>query len=83
MDEKIPILPWIGWYALNSLFWWWIIAWGGAKRIEGWKAFFLIRPWAALIEAEGLRLLGLIIWLGTTVLFVLGIFVPDIRGFME
>ena len=28
-------------YGLNSLFWKWIISWGGAHWLEGWKAVLL------------------------------------------
>lgn len=42
-------------YCLNSLFWKWIISWGGAQWLEGWKSIFVLEWFAWGWNAEQLR----------------------------
>ena len=42
-------------FILESLYCWWIIGYGGAKWIEGWKSFFLIEWFALDWNAEQIR----------------------------
>ncbi|MCG8429294.1 MAG: hypothetical protein MI754_18230 [Chromatiales bacterium] len=76
----MSIVEWIVVFSLNSLFWKWIVSWGGAQWVEGWKAFFVIDWFAAAWTAEQIRLYGVIIWFCTATWFVLGVFIPGLRG---
>jgi len=75
------ILEWLLIHLLSALFWVWILSWGGAKWLEGWKAFISINWFAGWWNAEQLRLYALcilviqVIWLGV------GVFKPEYRGF--
>ena len=66
-------------YLLISLFYKWVISWGGAKTIEGWKSFFLIGWFALDWNSEQIRLYALIGWLVTTVIFIIGCFNSQFR----
>ena len=70
---------WIAMYLLISLFSKWVISWGGAKTIEGWKSFFLIGWFALDWNSEQIRLYALIGWLVTTVIFIIGCFNSQFR----
>lgn len=70
---------WIAMYLLISLFYKWVISWGGAKTIEGWKSFFLIGWFALDWNSEQIRLYALIGWLVTTVIFIIGCFNSQFR----
>ncbi|MBL4833675.1 MAG: hypothetical protein JKY26_06830 [Pseudomonas sp.] len=71
---------WIFLYALNSLFWKWIISWGGAAWVEGWKSFFLISWLAPRWSAEGIRLFAVVLWFFITLWFVAGLFSVNVRN---
>ena len=66
-------------YVASSLFWKWIISWGGAAWLEGWRAFFLLEWFAAHWSAEQIRLYALIMWIASTLLFAVGLIVPEYR----
>lgn len=70
---------WIAMYLLSSLFYKWILSWGGAKTIEGWKSFFLIGWFSLDWNSEQIRLYALISWLVTTVIFIIGCFNSQFR----
>lgn len=70
---------WIAMYLLSSLFYKWVLSWGGAKTIEGWKSFFLIGWFALDWNSEQIRLYALIGWLVTTVIFIIGCFNSQFR----
>lgn len=71
---------WIAMYLLSSLFYKWVLSWGGAKTIEGWKSFFLIGWFALDWNSEQIRLYALIGWLVTTVIFIIGCFNSQFRA---
>ena len=71
---------WIAMYLLSSLFYKWVLSWGGAKTIEGWKSFFLIGWFALDWNSEQIRLYALIGWLVTTVIFINGCFNSQFRA---
>ena len=71
---------WILLFVLSSLYSWWIIGYGGAKWVEGWKSFFLIDWLAWDWNAEQIRMYMLMLWLFATVWFVLGLIYPELRG---
>lgn len=70
---------WIAMYLLSSLFYKWVLSWGGAKTIEGWKSLFLIGWFALDWNSEQIRLYALIGWLVTTVIFIIGCFNSQFR----
>lgn len=68
-------------FSIHSFYCWWIIGYGGAKRVEGWRSFFLISWFAFDWNAEQIRMYVLIIWLASVVWFFVGIIKPELRGF--
>lgn len=66
-------------YLLNSLFWKWLISWGGARWLEGWKAYLIIDWFAAHWTAEQIRLYAVIMWLLTTLYFIVALCKPEYR----
>ena len=76
---SVSTVEWVGFFALNSLFWKWVISWGGAHWLEGWKSWFLISWFAPLWSAEQIRLYALVIWFFTAVWFAIGLFIPELR----
>lgn len=75
----MSMIFWIAMYLLSSLFYKWVLSWGGAKIIEGWKSFFLIGWFALDWNSEQIRLYALIGWLVTTVIFIIGCFNSQFR----
>lgn len=54
-------------YALLSLMFKWIISWGGAEKLEGWKAFFIISWLSGSWTVEQIKLYALICWVIQTI----------------
>lgn len=75
----MDLLTWIGLFIAQSLFWKWILSWGGAEYLEGWRAFFVLDWFAARWSAEQLRLYALIGWIVSAIWFLVGLFIPDVR----
>jgi hypothetical protein len=76
----MPALLWVGLFAVTSLFWCWIIFWGGAEALEGTVAsLFLISYFASRWSADGIRLFAWCSWIVSGFWFVLGLFVPETR----
>lgn len=75
------LLCWVINYLLTSLFFKWILSWGGAERIEGWKAFFLIHWLAGTWTADQIRFWALLVWIIVSLVFLWGLFVPEMREF--
>ena len=72
---------WIASYLANLGFWFWIIRWGGAERLEGtFTSGFLVSILAPGWSAEGIKLFGWCTLVVSTTVFVLGIFLPDFRN---
>ncbi|GAB2634460.1 MULTISPECIES: hypothetical protein [Psychrobacter] len=57
----MPLSLWFMLFILETVYCWWIIGYGGAKWIEGWKSFFMIDWFALDWTAEQIRLYVLII----------------------
>lgn len=72
-------LIWIALFIAQSLFWKWIVSWGGAEYLEGWKAFFVLDWFAARWSAEQIRLYALACWILSVLWFLVGLFIPDLR----
>lgn len=58
-------------YVLVSLYFKWLLSWGGAEKIEGWLAGFLINFMATDWDAEQIRFYALLSWVAWTVFCVL------------
>ncbi|HXD87368.1 MAG TPA: hypothetical protein VN641_12805 [Urbifossiella sp.] len=75
------IAVWIGAFAVTSLFWAWLLFGGGAAWLEGsFLSGLLVHFRAPEWTAEGIRLFAFLMWIGATIWFVVGIFVPEVRG---
>ncbi|MEN2508423.1 hypothetical protein V8Z77_16055 [Stutzerimonas stutzeri] len=72
-------LEFVALYLLNSVFWKWIISWGGAQWIEGWKSMVVLDWFAWPWNAEQIRLYALVMWSFSTLFFVIGLFKPEWR----
>jgi hypothetical protein len=70
---------WVVSYFTSVLFWLWILRWGGAEWLEGWKAWAVISWFAGHWSAEQIRLYALLLLLLETVGFIAGLFVPELR----
>lgn len=66
-------------FAIYSAYCWWIIGFGGAKWIEGWKSSIFIGLVSLDWNAEQIRMYVLIFWLASLVYFVIAIFRPELR----
>ena len=75
----MTLSEWVAIYALSALFWLWILNWGGAKWLEGWKAFFLVDWLGGWWTAEQLRLYALLLLILETVWFAVGLINPELR----
>lgn len=76
----ISLVQWILCAALSSVFWLWVLCWGGAQRLEGtFASAFLISWFAPRWSAEGIRLFALLSLVGTVLVFVLGLVDPGLR----
>lgn len=75
------LAEWFLIHALSALFWLWIIIFGGANWLEGWKSFFFIDWFAAYWNAEQLRLYALCILFFQVAWFLIGAAKPEYRGF--
>jgi hypothetical protein len=76
----VSILTWTILFIATSLWWKWIISWGGAQWLEGWKSFFLIEWFALDWSAEQIRFYAVIVWVLSTIWFLVGLFIPEVRG---
>lgn len=77
----MDVLFWIVAFLAESAFAAWIVWGGGAARLEGtFRAGLLVSVWAPGWSAEGIRLFVGIGWVFSAMAFVLGLFVPGMRG---
>jgi len=77
----MSLTEWIIGHGVMGLFWLWVLIWGGAEWLEGWKSFFIIDWFAAWWSAEQLRLYALCILVFQVIWFFIGFAVPEWRGF--
>ncbi len=70
-------------YAVNLVFWLWVVRWGGARWLEGTlTSGFLIHIFAPRWSAEGIRLFGWGAIVISTIILIAGLFWPDFRHFL-
>ena len=73
---------WIALFAASSLFWCWLLFWGGAEWLEGsFLSGLLVHFRAPHWSAEGIKLFAGLTWFLQGVWFLLGLFVPEARWF--
>jgi hypothetical protein len=77
----VGLVEWCLIHLITALFPLWILNWGGAKWLEGWKSFFLIDWFAARWNAEQLRLYAFCILVFQGIWFLIGLVKPEYRGF--
>lgn len=72
---------WIALYALQCAFTAWVVMGSGAHWIQGWKApFFLDWLLSFTWTDEQIKLYVLIMWIGHTIWFFLGVGMPELRA---
>ena len=70
---------WVLIYLAVSLMFKWIISWGGADYIKGWKSIFFLDMESSSWNEEQLRAMALFLWIAFTILFVIGLLYPEFR----
>jgi hypothetical protein len=76
---EATLLEFIIYQGIGILFWVWILRWGGADRIEGWRSWALIGWFAGHWAAEQIRFYAFILLGVELVWLAVGIFVPAAR----
>lgn len=76
----MSLMAWVCLYLINSIIFKWILSWGGAAKIEGLLSTLLFGMLTFDFNKEQLRFLVLMLWIMYTVIFIIGLFVPGIRG---
>ncbi|WP_180044663.1 hypothetical protein, partial [Acinetobacter sp. YH16039] len=64
---------WVLIYLAVSLMFKWIISWGGADYIKGWKSIFFLDMESSSWNEEQLRAMALFLWIAFTILFIIGL----------
>jgi len=76
----MPLGYWVLTYVLSTLFWLWILRWGGAERLEGtFTSGFLVNVLAPGWSSDGIKLFALLSLVLSTIGFLVGLFVPAVR----
>ncbi|QIZ60507.1 hypothetical protein [Acinetobacter indicus] len=70
---------WVLIYLAISLMFKWIISWGGADYIKGWKSIFFLDMESSSWNEEQLRAMALFLWIAFTILFIMGLIYPEFR----
>lgn len=70
---------WVLIYLAVSLMFKWIISWGGADYIKGWKSIFFLDMESSSWNEEQLRAMALFLWIAFTILFIMGLIYPEFR----
>ena len=70
---------WVLIYLAVSIMFKWIISWGGADYIKGWKSIFFLDMESSSWNEEQLRAMALFLWIAFTILFIIGLIYPEFR----
>ena len=82
MVSLMSIGWWIIIYLSNLVFWLWVALWGGAERLDdSFIVYFIITHVRRRWEAESLKLLAWVSIIGSSIWFVMGLFLPEVRLF--
>jgi hypothetical protein len=75
------LLAWVAVFALSSLFWAWVLFWGGAERLEGsFLSHFLVHSFAPRWSTEGIKLFAALTWLLEALGLAVAVVVPAVRS---
>jgi hypothetical protein len=78
----MDFLLWIALFAAGSLFWAWILFWGGAERLEGTLlSGILLWCQAPTWSTTAIKVFAAGSWAIQAVWFVIGVFSPAVRWF--
>jgi len=78
--QVTSLAEWILLYLVDLLFWLWVLRWGGAEWLEGtFVSGVLINLRAPFWGSEGIKLFGWLIVFISTIWFVMGLFMPEMR----
>ena len=70
-------------HVIFTVFWLWVLAGGGAERLEGtFASGFLISMFAPKWSAEGIKLFALATLVVGTIFFIVGYVNPEFRCFI-
>jgi len=71
---------WVALWIANTVFTYWLVWGGGSERFQGWRAWLIV-DWlfAHRWNAGQIGLYALICWVGHTLWFAVGLFVPGVR----
>lgn len=75
----MSLIIWITLFLITSLWWKWIISWGGATWLMGIKAWFFLGWFAWPWSSEQIRIYAAWTWGLETIWFVIGVFMPEAR----
>ena len=75
------IIFWMALYLVETAILAWVVLGGGARRLEGTWFAELLSYRAILTSAGGLKIIAGLLWIGSTIWFVLGLFSPEVRWF--
>lgn len=76
----MSLISWALIYFIELLFWLWILRWGGAQWLEGtFTSGLLVSIFAPRWSAEGIKLFALLTLIVSTIWFIIGLFLPDVR----
>ena len=77
--EPMSLGIWVVLFVVSSLWWKWILSWGGANWLEGFKSWFFLNWVAWSWNAEQIRLYALCCWVAESIWFLIGVFIPSVR----
>jgi hypothetical protein len=76
----MSLLVWVATFALTSLFWAWVLFWGGADWLEGsFLSGLLVDIFAPRWSAAGIKVFAALTWLIEGLWFAVGLFIPAAR----
>ena len=78
---EVSLSVWIIGHSISALIYAWIIFWGGARWLEGWKAWGILGWFAGHWNADQLRLYAACILFLDIIWFVVGLVYPGARFF--
>lgn len=76
------LIAWTLVFLASSLFWSWIIFWGGAAWLEGsFVAGLFVHFRAPTWTEEGIKIFAVLTWICEFIWFMIGLKSPEVRGF--
>jgi len=78
--QVMSLKAWLIIYLSDLLFWLWVVRWGGAERLAGsFFAGFLLNFRASSWDSAGIKVFGWLMLIISTIWFVVGVFLPEMR----